>query len=151
MKNALSLLLLALMSISAHAQVIKGNDQDHSCTLYRVANEEEGKPIKLNQDEVVISEKAAYGISFVDMEVDFENRKVLVQPTINIILGFNRPLIPKKAIISEENPNFNFLINQLNRKILVFEKVCISSDNEVVYAKMFESTEKTGLKSKTKH
>ena len=138
MKKTLLLSLLAtLMTSSAGASIVKGYDAEKSCVLYRVAPADDNGKVKLQSNEVIIYDKDAFGLSFQDMEINFEKREVLVQPTINILFGFNRPLINDKAIISAENPDFNFLINQLNRKLYVFEKVCIG-DGKIVYAKMFE-------------
>jgi hypothetical protein len=73
------------------------------------------------------------------MEVNFQKKSVSVDPMMNIFLGMNRRLINSKVTISNKNPNFNFLINQLNRKLYVFEKMCITGKNELVYANMFET------------
>ncbi|MBC7537745.1 MAG: hypothetical protein H7281_02925 [Bacteriovorax sp.] len=140
MKTALLLSLLAtLITSKVQASVVKGFDAEKSCVLYRVlpAPTDSKVKVKLKTGEVIVYDKDAYGLSFQDMEVNFDNREVLIQPTINIVLGFNRPLIQGKAIIEAENPDFNFLINQLNRKLYVFEKVCIA-DGKIIYAKMFE-------------
>jgi hypothetical protein len=139
MKTVLLLSLLATLITSASASVVKGFDAEKSCVLYKVlpAPTDSKVKVKLKAGEVIIYDKDAYGLSFQEMEVNFDNREVLVQPTINIILGFNRPLINGKAIIEAENPDFNFLINQLNRKLYVFEKICIA-DGKIIYAKMFE-------------
>jgi hypothetical protein len=138
--NKILLLASIFLTISAetHASVFKSFDQDATCDLYRVVQAENNKVVKPGFGETVITDKEAYGLSFLDMEVDFSNHQVLIQPTINIVLGFNRPLIKTKAIIEETNPEFNFLINQLNRKIFLFEKICLR-ENIVIYAKMFET------------
>ena len=138
MKKIILLSLLATFAASmASASVVKGLDAEKSCVLYRVVSPDEQGKIKIKSSEVIIFDKDAYGLSFQDMEVNFDNREVLIQPTINVVLGFNRPLINGKAVIEAENPDFNFLINQLNRKLFVFEKICIN-DGKIVYAKMFE-------------
>jgi hypothetical protein len=78
-------------------------------------------------------------MSFRDMEVNFETREVMVQPIMNIVLGFNRPLTETKLAIAEGNKDFTYLINQLNRNVLLFEKVCITRDGKIEYAKMPET------------
>ena len=55
------------------------------------------------------------------------------------ILGFNKPLLAQKQSIQATNEHFNFLTNQLNRKIMVFEKICIDSRSEIIYAQFYES------------
>lgn len=120
----------------ASAIVLSSLDSDKKCTLYRVPNEE--SPIL--EDEVVITDKDAYGITFQDLEIDFNKKEVSVTTMINIVLGANKPLINGRSIIKEKNPNFKFLINQLNRKFYVFEKICINSKNEIIYASQFEAT-----------
>lgn len=138
MKKALFLIALtALVSTSINASVVKGYDRENSCDLYRVVQADTNGKIKKRSDEVIIFTKEVYGLSFQDMEINFDNREVKVQPVMNVILGFNRPLTAGKTIISQDNPDFEFLINQLNRKISVFEKLCIN-DGKVVYAKFFE-------------
>lgn len=141
MKKFAFILLAAFLAQSAHSAVIKKRDLDQNCTLYKAVNADENGKIKLHSGEVIINQKDAYGLTFNDMEINFDTREVLVQPMINVILGFNRPLVNGKAVISSENPDFNFLINQLNRKIMVFEQMCITDKNVIVYAKMFENTD----------
>lgn len=138
MKKALFLALITIISTSGFAAVVKSRDAGESCTLYKVVSPDENGKLKLNSSEIIVTQKDAYGLSFQDMEVNFDTREVLIQPTINIVLGFNIPLIPSKASIPADHPDFNFLINQLNRKLYVFEKVCITNDNKIAYAKMFE-------------
>lgn len=104
-----------------------------------MVNADENGKLKIASDEVIVNQKEAYGLSFVDMEIDFDNQSVFVQPTINVVMGLNRPLINGKGIIKADNPDFNFLINQLNRKLYVFEKICIGDNNVIAYANMFEN------------
>ncbi len=140
MKKTFILVLLTLISTSGIAAVIKGRDSDNACTLYKIMPSDAKGKVALSEGEVVIYFKEAYGLSFTEMEVNFDNREVLIQPTINIVMGFNLPLIQTKAAIPSDHVDFNFLINQLNRKILLFEKICITQDNKIAYAKMFEQT-----------
>jgi hypothetical protein len=141
MKKFLFIMLAAFLAQSAQSAVIKKRDLDQNCTLYKAVTPDENGKLKLKSGEVIINQKDAYGLTFNDMEINFDTREVLVQPMINVVMGFNRPLVNGKAVISSENPDFNFLINQLNRKILVFEQMCITDKNVIVYAKMFENTD----------
>ena len=130
-----------LLSQSAFSALVKSNDTQNNCSLYQVISADENGEIHPTDDQVVLSMQNLYGLSFTDMEIDFNKQIVRVQATANVLLGFNHPLLPNKVIIEKNNPNFNFLINQLNRKILLFEKMCISNDNKVVYANYFEVKE----------
>ncbi len=136
-----ALLALTLLSFNAFSAVVKSNDAERGCTLFQSVTAEENGNVILQPGQVLVSSKNTYGLSFTDMEIDFDRREVRVQPMINIVLGFNRMLTPAKAIIRQDNPEFSFLINQLNRKISLFEKICINSSNEIEYAKFFPAPE----------
>lgn len=133
---------ISIFSISANSAVVKGYDQDSRCDLYKVVTPDSSGKIRTQADETIIYAKDVYGFSFQDMEINFDNKEVLVTPIINIVLGLNRPLINAKAIIESDHKDFKFLINQLNRKINLFEKVCISNSH-IVYAKVFEPQTQT--------
>lgn len=139
MKKIIFFMLLAVLTQAGQAAVIKKRDSEQNCTLYKVISPDANGKLKISNDEVIVTQKDAYGLSFIDMEINFDAREVLVQPTINVVMGLNRPLINAKASISADNADFNFLINQLNRKIMVFEQICISDNNIIQYAKMFET------------
>lgn len=132
------LIFLTILSINANAALVQSVDKTNKCTLYRTTSEQ--APIK--EDETVILEKEAYGITLVNLEIDFANKSALVQPEVSIVLGLNRKLTENKSKIKADNPNFTFLINQLNRRVLLLEKICISKNNEIVYGNPFETAEK---------
>ncbi|MFA6238352.1 MAG: hypothetical protein WC635_13550 [Bacteriovorax sp.] len=139
MKKLLAITLVTILaSSSAFSAVVKSYDTEKNCDLYTVVQPDEKGKIKLKPTEVITYSKDVYGLSFQEMEINFENREVLVMPIMNVVFGINRPLTATKTSISADNEEFNFLINQLNRKLYVFEKVCIG-DNKIVYAKMFET------------
>lgn len=135
-------LLAASVGNSASASVVKGYDDQNGCDLYRVVSADNNGKTKLKPNEVIISTKEVYGLSFQDLEINFDSREAQVQITMNIIMGINRALLENKTIISSENPDFNFLVNQLNRKVSLFEKVCIYN-GKIVYAKIFEQKAET--------
>lgn len=138
MKKVFALTLLASLFIcSAQAAVVLGYDSGKGCDLYRAVQADANGKVILGSNETIVSSKEVYGLSLQDMEINFESREVLVTPMINVVMGFNRPLIKAKAIIPADHKDFSFLINQLNRKINLFEKICINNDR-IVYAKMFE-------------
>ncbi len=134
-------LVLTCLTLNAFGAVVSSTDAEKHCTLFQsVANEENGNVI-LREGQSLVTKRNTYGLSFVDMEIDFDRREVRVQPMMNIVLGLNRMLVPAKAVIRQDNPDFTVLINQLNRKIALFEKVCINSANEIEYANFFETPE----------
>lgn len=134
-------LALLCLSLNAFSAVVSSSDAGRSCTLYQAVTNAENGTVILQPGQTLLTSRNVYGLSFSDMEVDFDRREVRVQPMMNIILGFNRTLTPVKAIIREDHPEFSFLVNQLNRKIALFEKICINSSHEVVYAEFFKSPE----------
>lgn len=137
MKTKLSLLILtALISSSAFSAVVRSKDYSKNCVLYRVTTEKAPKQAR----ETVIIEKEAYGLSTEDMEVDFDAREVKVNLTANIVFGFNRVLATKARIL-EGNTDFKNLTNQLNRKVMLLERACVDSQNEIVYARPFPTEE----------
>lgn len=140
MKTLLVMGLLAL-STTAFSSVVKSYDAERSCNLYRVVDTSPTakKSEKIRAGEVVVISKRVYGLSFHNMEINFDNREAKVEITVNIVLGLNQPLVNEKAVIAEENPQFSTLINQLNRKLSLLETVCLSSDNKIVYAEVFKT------------
>lgn len=134
MKTILVMGLLTL-STSAFSSVVKSYDSKKGCNLYSVVSDTK----KAKQaGETVVYDKAVYGLAIEDMDVDFDNREVTVQVVMNIVMGINRN-IGTKSIIEESNPQFKMLVNQVNRKISMFEKVCISQDARLIYAKIMET------------
>lgn len=141
MKYALLALFCLCFQSIAFGAVASSSDRENNCTLYQSIAADANGNVVLADDQTLVSSKNVYGLSFIDMEVDFDRHEVRVQTMMNVVLGLNKPLVAGKSSIKEGNPDFAFLINQLNRKVSLFEKICISSSNEVVYAKMFETTE----------
>jgi hypothetical protein len=130
-------ILSMIISMTSFGAVVKGWDKEQLCDLYRVVNDETPR----SQDEITVFNKAVYGLSITNMDIDFNNVLVKVDPIINVTLGFNRPLLNEKVFITSQNPDFTFLINQINRKIYLFEKMCIGKNNELIYAKYFPTEE----------
>jgi hypothetical protein len=130
-------LLIAFFTASAFSAVVKSTDAQNGCDLYQAVQEDSNGRIVLAPGQALVSSKRVYGLSFLDMEVDFDRQEVLVQTTMNVVMGLNRELMQGKSSIKKDNADFNFLINQLNRKLSLFEKICITSKNEIMYAKFF--------------
>ena len=139
MKKVILVGFITLMSTASFAAVVKSFDKNNSCTLFRVVAAEESGEIRLKEGEKIEVNKEAYGLSLKDMEIDFEKREVSVQPVVNITLGFNKNLTADKVRILTDNQKFNFLINQLNRNLILFESLCISRDQVIIYSTMFEN------------
>lgn len=139
MKTTITLIaLLCAFTTLSQAAVVKGFDPIASCDLYRIAEADANGSIKMDANETIIYGKTAYGFSFSNMEIKFDLREVSIVPMINVTLGINRPLFDSKMTIEAQNPDFNFLINQLNRKVSLFEKIC-TRDQKIIYANFFET------------
>lgn len=134
-------LALAFIALTFHSfafgAVATSTDVENNCTLYQAIAENDQGQVVLQPNQRLFSSKRVYGLSFLDLEVDFDRREVKVQTVMNIVLGLNRNLVSVKSVIRESNPDFRFLVNQINRKVNLFEKICVSADNEIVYAKYF--------------
>jgi hypothetical protein len=133
--KTLFVMALFVISTSAFSAVYSSFDSKQSCYLYRVLNSEQGSP---KENETLVYSRNVYGISLENLEVDFNNREVSLQVMLNVIFGLNRPLVEKKSQISADNTNFTNLVNHLNRKIKLFENICITDDNKIIYANEFE-------------
>lgn len=128
MKTILVMGLLTLTT-SSFASVVKSYDASKGCNLYRIVDE----TTKAKQaGEIVIYDKAVYGLTVQDLDIDFDNREAKVQIVMNIVMGLNRN-IGGKSIIEETNPQFKMLVNQVNRKLSMLERVCISDTNKIIY------------------
>jgi hypothetical protein len=106
-------------------------DQRNGCDLYRVTKTEDASEVRSN--ETIFNKKAVYGIKIENMDIDFRHEEVSVTPIMQVVLGLDKPL-KERVIISGQNRNFKTLVNQLNKSLTVFETVCISSDNRLIYA-----------------
>jgi hypothetical protein len=123
------------IGLFAQADVVTSSDAKNNCTVYRIPKE--SKP--LQADEKLLIERPVYGLSLHNAKIDFEKKLVEVDVLVRIVFGINFNLNSKPVIIKPENKNFEFLVNQLNRSLFLFEKVCISESNELVWASFFES------------
>lgn len=122
-------LLFTQFSLGA---VVKSDDLINSCHLYRITTKE--SPIKANEIEILKSE--VYGFSVRNLEIDFTLQQVTVGVHMHIVLGLDRMLSQTRQRISATNPRAGFIINQLNRSINLFKTICISDDNEIIYAEI---------------
>lgn len=125
--------LVTLFVSNSYALVLKSVDRVNGCDQYRVSKTEENSEVRRN--EVIYMKKPAYGIKIENMDIDFRNEEVSVTPIIQVVLGFDKPLV-ERIVIEKSNTNFKALTNQLNKSLTVFESVCISSDNRLVHAKI---------------
>ncbi|MFN8846727.1 MAG: hypothetical protein ACK5V3_05250 [Bdellovibrionales bacterium] len=127
-------LLVSFLSLYSQADIVTSHDAKNNCTAYRIPRD--SKPIQ--SDEKLFIEKPVYGLSLQNAKVNFENKTVEVDILVRIVLGLNSNLTTKPVTIKPENKNFEFLLNQLNRSVFLFEKVCISETNELIWADFFE-------------
>lgn len=132
----MKILLAALVTLfvsNSYALILKSSDRVNGCDLYRVSKTEESSEVR--RGESIYSKKVVYGIKIENMDIDFQHEEVSVTPIIQVVLGFDKPLV-ERVVIEKSNPNFKHLTNQLNKSLTVFESVCISSDNRLVHAKV---------------
>ncbi len=125
---------LLILSSSSFASIVKTFDAKKGCNLYRLELETDKAREK---GEKIVYEKAVYGMTFEDMEIDYDKREARVQVMINVVMGFNRN-IGEKSSIEERNPESKKLVNLLNKKLTILEKVCITDDSKIVYVKIKE-------------
>ncbi len=141
MKSFIFSLITLTLTFSSYAAVVTSTDNEKQCTIYQAVRENENGQVVIQDGQRLLSKKHVYGLSFSELEIDFDRREVRVQTMMNVVLGLNLMLVPRKSIIREDNPEFTFLVNQINRKLALFEKICVNADNEVVYAKYFPTEE----------
>ena len=94
-----------------------------------------------NNEEVFVT-KELYGLTIKDMQIDFNSKAVSFEVTKRIVFALDYPLLPDRVFVRATNPNFKFIVNQLNRDLFTFDKVCITSENEMIYATMSEPAQK---------
>ena len=134
MKSFLAICLVMSFSTSASALVVKSKDILNKCTLYRVTTENSPK----TTNETVIIDREAYGLSLIDLEVDFNQRLARVDLVANVVLGINKNVVGSKIKIQESHPEFKELTNLLNRRLNLLEKACVDHNNNLIYASLFE-------------
>ncbi len=134
MKSLLAFFVFMSFSTSVSALVVKSQDKSNKCTLYRVTREASPKAI----NETVIADKESYGLSLINLDIDFNNREASVDLIANIVMGFNKNVVGTKVKIQENHPDFKLMVNFLNRKINLLEKACIDRNNNIVYVSQFE-------------
>ena len=137
---ALALIALSVSSL-ASAAVATRRDQENNCTLYQAVSEDDNGHVVLEEGQRLFSSRRVYGLSFLDLEIDFERREARVQTMMNVVMGLNRMLVPQKSVIRADHPEFTFLVNQVNRRVALFEKICISDENEITYARFYPAEE----------
>ncbi len=126
-----SILLLTLgFSVSGFGATATSIDAKNECVVYRNISKE--KPVQAGETQ--IDNTISHGFSIQNMIIDFKNEVVTVEVLNRITLGSNRPLVSGPVFIRASNPNFKSLVNQLNRVLFTFDKVCISSQKELVWA-----------------
>jgi hypothetical protein len=122
------LLILILASTASASIVSKSNS---TCTNYILDNDRE-----LQGQVKVVSKKISYGMYIHDMEIDFDQRRVLFDLKTAVSLGFDRDITSKKVSISEEHPDFKEFTNLLQKDLYFFKEVCLDKNNEVISFKM---------------
>ena len=129
MKITVFLLFLSF-AISSFASVVTSFDEKNNCILYRATSVE--NPTRKN--EILFAEKSSYGFTLQKLEIDFQNEIAKLEIVNRVVLGFNSLLTEEKVFVRSQNPDFNFLINHLNRSVHTFDQVCVTSNNELKWA-----------------
>jgi hypothetical protein len=132
-----ALFLILSVSLSSFGAIVVSTDLNNQCVIYRVTDAGE----KNLAAEDVIEDRELYGLTIKDIKFDFEKKSATVEITKRIVLAFDRPLFEKPVVIKAENPNFTFLVNQLNRDLSTFDKVCVNNLHELVWATFTTSRE----------
>ena len=130
MKKLIFFVLVALNSKIAMAEVVISQDVEKNCKIHRATSAE--APIQAG--ETSIDGRVSYGFTLKNLVVDFEQKAVYVNVINRIIFGFDRTLTGKPVMIKSSNPEFQSLINHLNFSIRVFNQVCLTENNELIYA-----------------
>jgi biopolymer transport protein ExbD len=133
-----TILIMGLLTISStvFSAVVKSYDVENRCDLYRVINETSKEKQK---NETIVTTKSVYGLGINDLDIDFEAHEAKVNVVMNIVMGFNLPLVEGKTSIDEKNSQIKMLTNQLNRKLSLLENICITKDNRIIYGKVMEA------------
>jgi len=136
MKTLLTLLSL-LTILNTNALVLTSFDSANDCKLITVlkkVKDENGDrkyPRELTDNETIISKKSSYGLALENIKIDFENKLVSANLEIRLILAKD---IDQTIQIKSDNPNFDELISYHNHSIVLWDKVCLDSDNNLIYA-----------------
>jgi len=123
------LLLLLILASTASASIVSKSNPN--CTNYILDNDRE-----LQGQVKVVSKKISYGMYIHDMEIDFDQRRVLFDLKTAVSLGFDKDITSKKVSISEEHPDFKEFTNLLQKDLYFFKEVCLDKNNEVISFKM---------------
>lgn len=127
------LLLLTLVVSPAFSAIVTSLNADKSCTIYRVTSEKS----PATTEEVEYDSRELYGFSLINLKVNFIKQTATVDIEKKVVLGFDRNLNSHPVMIQASNPQFEFLTNQLNRTLHLFEKICLTDSNELLWATFF--------------
>lgn len=138
-----SIVLLAFIaSVNANALITRQYDQSRDCELYSVlakvrnGNGDYVLEREVRANETVVDDRGHYGLESTNLSIDFDQRKASFEIISQVVFGFNQNLLETEGTqvsISAENPQFDQAINQVNRKLFSFSKVCLSQNNQVIY------------------
>jgi hypothetical protein len=133
MKSIASILSAAVLIFSsniAFAGIALSRDAKSGCDVYRITTAEQ----PATKAEELISDAHASGFSMRNATVDFDSKIVKIQAVAVVRLGFNDRPAGAATWISPRQPNFNDLLNSLNRTVFLYSKVCISPTNQILWA-----------------
>lgn len=130
MKKLMCSVILILASQFAFAGIVVSQDVEKKCQIHRATSPE----MPAQPGETSIDGRESYGFTLKNLVIDFDQKVVFVDVINRIVFGFDRVLTGKPVMIKASNPVFQQLINHLNFSIQVFDQVCLTDSNELVYA-----------------
>ncbi len=122
-------LLFFLVATSSNAEIVISKDEVKKCTLFRATSVE--KPVEAG--ESVLFPQEVYGMITKNLEIDFDNKRALLELDASVILGFNKKITNQKIQVSVKHPDFKSFINTINKKVFQLETICLNANNEMVY------------------
>lgn len=141
-KNLSVLLALLVLSFNSNAMITKRYDSNHDCDVYSVLNKvknAQGDYVlarELRRNEEVHDERNHYGLESKNLSIDFDKRKASFEVITQVSFGFNENLLQNdgaKVSIDSAHPQFNEVINQVNKKLLSFSQICVDREQNLIY------------------
>lgn len=137
----MTLFLTALFGQSvAYSMIAKYDDLAADCTRYSVIKKvrDDNGDLNLERDlidgEKIINTRIHYGLSTSNLQIDFDRRAALLEIITNVTLGVNQNLLGRDVMVEVEegHPQFEEILNSLNRRVLLFDQVCVR-DQKIIY------------------
>jgi hypothetical protein len=128
--SVFSFAALIAFSNSAFAGIALSRDAKAGCDVYRITTADHPP----SKTEELISDALASGFSLRNANIDFDSKTVRIQAVAVVRLGFNDRPAGAATWISPGQPNFNELLNSLNRTVFLYSKVCVAPTGQIIWA-----------------